>query len=185
MKRFEFTNLSFGVKLIKSHALGDERGSLTRLFCSEELAAAGWAKPIAQINWVENKYRGTVRGLHYQAVPFSETKILLCMTGEIHDVVVDIRLGSKTFLQHQTIVLSAKQQQGLLIPPGFAHGYQCLSDDVKLFYLHDQAYAPAAEQGLNARDPRLAIHWPLPLAHVSPRDQAHLNIDGNFQGEPG
>lgn len=183
MKRLSMTELGMGVKAINRHALGDERGSLTRLFCEVELAEAGWTKPISQINWVENKLFGTVRGLHYQAPPFAESKILLCMKGAINDVLVDIRRGSSTFLHHISIRLSADEGDGILIPAGFAHGYQCLTDDVSLLYFHDAAHAPVAERGLNVNDPRLKIDWPLPVENLSNRDMGHSFMDDKFEGE--
>ena len=183
MNHLEITDLGFGIKAIKRQPLGDERGSLTRLFCADELASAGWTKPIVQINGVENKFRGTVRGLHYQAASFAESKILLCMQGEINDVVVDIRKGSKTFLQHVSVRLSGAKGNGILIPAGFAHGYQCLTDDVSLLYFHDAHHAPEAERGLNVRDPRLKIAWPLPVENLSKRDMGHDFIDDKFEGE--
>jgi dTDP-4-dehydrorhamnose 3,5-epimerase len=183
MKRLDITELGFGVRGIQRQELGDARGSLTRLFCAEELAAVGWEKPVAQVNWVENKLRGTVRGLHYQVAPFSEAKILLCMQGEISDVVVDVRRGSKSFLQHVAVKLSAALGQGILIPAGFAHGYQCLTDDVSLLYFHDAAHVAAAERGLSVLDPRLKISWPLPLEHLSKRDLEHAHLDEEFEGE--
>ena len=183
MNRFEITELGFGIKGITRQTVGDERGSFSRLFCVEELAAAGWSKSIAQINWVENKTRGTVRGLHYQVPPFTETKLLFCMAGEINDVLVDIRKGSKSFLQHVSVKLSAALGKGVLIPAGFAHGYQCFTDDVSLLYLHDAPYTPAAERGLNVRDPKLKIAWPLPVEHLSKRDVEHSFIDASFEGE--
>jgi len=183
MRRLAFTELGMGLKAINRHALGDERGSLTRLFCSTELAEIGWVKPIAQINWVKNKFIGTVRGLHYQAAPCAEAKILLAIKGVVFDVLVDIRRGSPTFLQHVSVQLSAERGDGIYIPAGFAHGYQCLCDDVSLIYFHDTAHAPTAERGLNISDARLNIKWPLPLEHLSKRDMGHSLIDNKFEGE--
>ena len=183
MKRFEITDLGLGVKRVGLTIVGDTRGSLTRLFCAEELVSAGWNRPVAQVNWVENSNSGTARGLHYQRQPYTEAKLLFCMTGEIKDVVVDIRRGSSTFLKHVSVSLSASLGHGILIPAGFAHGYQCLSETVSLIYFHDTAYEPTAERGLNLRDPRLAIEWPLPLENLSERDIRHAMIDENFEGE--
>jgi len=183
MSRFEVTELGLGVKAVKRLSLGDARGSLTRLFCAQDLAAAGWSKPVAQANWVENKLRGTVRGLHYQVAPFAEDKLLFCMEGEIHDVVVDVRRGSPTLLQYVAVNLAAARGDGLLIPAGFAHGYQCLSDDVKLLYFHSEAYAPSAERGLNPLDPTLKIAWPLPIENLSERDQNHAVLKTTFEGD--
>ncbi len=182
MKRLAITELNMGVKTIKRQALGDERGSLTRLFCAEELEEVGWRKPVAQVNAVENRFCGTVRGLHYQAPPFAESKILLCMKGTINDVLVDVRLGSSTFLQHISIKLSAEGGDGVLIPQGFAHGYQCLTKDVSLLYFHDAPHSPSAERGLHINDPRLNIVWPMPVEHLSMRDKGHSFIDDKFEG---
>ena len=116
MSRFEITDLGLGVKAIKLIARADARGSLTRLFCSQELAAMGWLKPIAQVNWVETKNCGTLRGMHYQAAPFAENKILFCMAGEIHDVAVDVRQGSKSLLHHVAVNLSGPRVKGYSSP---------------------------------------------------------------------
>lgn len=183
MNRLEITELGLGVRGIKRLAISDARGSLTRLFCAEELAAIGWIKPVAQANWIETKACGTVRGMHYQIAPFAEAKILLCMAGEIHDVVVDVRHGSKSLLKHVAVNLTAVHGEGLFIPAGFAHGYQCLSDDVKLLYFHNEAYAPSAERGLNPLDPKLGIIWPLQVENLSDRDQRHKLLDATFAGD--
>lgn len=184
MSRFEITDLGLGMKRVRRVARGDARGSLTRLFCDQDLAAAGWSKPVAQVNWVENKMRGTVRGLHYQVAPHAEDKLLFCMDGEIHDVVVDVRLASPSLLQHVAANLSAARGEGLFIPAGFAHGYQCLSDDVKLLYFHSMPHAPSAERGLNPLDPTLKIAWPLAVENLSERDQKHMLLNMSFEGEP-
>lgn len=183
MKRFEVTDLGGGVKRLRRMTKGDDRGSLSRLFCAEELAEAGWHKPVAQMNWIENRLKGIVRGLHYQAAPHGEAKILFCMAGAIHDVVVDVRGGSPTFLKPIAVQLDAIAGDGLLIPAGFAHGYQCLTDAVQLVYLHDALHAPEAERGLNVQDPVLNINWPLPIEKLSERDQKHALLDAGFAGE--
>ena len=183
MSRFEITDIGLGVKSIKRFPVGDARGSLTRLFCAQDLAAAGWRKPVAQANWVENKTRGTLRGMHYQIAPHSEDKLLFCMEGEIHDIIVDVRMGSSSILSHVAVNLSAPRGEGLFIPAGFAHGYQCLSDDVKLFYVHSEAYESSFERGLNPLDPVLKLTWPLPVENLSQRDQKHPFLETEFQGE--
>ncbi len=183
MKRFEVTDLDGGVKRLRRTTMGDDRGLLSRLFCAEELAEAGWHKPVAQMNWVENGVKGIVRGLHYQAAPHAETKILFCMAGTMHDVVVDVRRGSLGFLKPIAVQLEAGAGDGLLIPAGFAHGYQCLTDAVHLVYLHDALHVPGAERGLNVQDPELNINWPLPIEKLSERDQKHALLDVGFAGE--
>jgi dTDP-4-dehydrorhamnose 3,5-epimerase len=161
---------------------GDSRGFLVRMFCAEELAAAGWLRPIAQINHTFTARAGAVRGMHFQHAPHAETKLVMCLRGSVWDVAVDLRAGSPTLLRWHAQVLSAENRLGLLIPPGFAHGFQAMSDDCELVYLHDAAYAPASEAALNALDPLLAIGWPQPVVERSPRDQNYQMLASDFQG---
>lgn len=159
-----------GLFRVQRQPLVDERGFFARLFCADELAAAGWTQPIAQINHSYTALAGTVRGMHYQRQPHAEMKLVSCLRGEVLDVAVDLRQGSPTFLHWHAERLSADNGHALLIPPGFAHGFQALSDHAELLYCHSAAYVPGAEAGLNPLDPRLAIAWPLPPAGLSPRD---------------
>lgn len=183
MARFEVLSAPLaGLRCVQRQRLGDARGFLSRLFCAEELAVAGWLQPVAQINHTFTAARGTVRGMHYQRPPHAETKLVSCLAGEVWDVAVDLRAGSPTFLQWHAELLSADNGRALLIPEGFAHGFQALSDDVSMLYLHSAAYVPQAEAGLQAQDPRLAIAWPLPVQGLSPRDAAHAVLGPDFQG---
>lgn len=171
-----------GLKVIERQRLGDARGFLSRLFCAEELAAASWTKPITQINHTYTACQGTVRGMHFQYPPHAEMKLVTCLRGEVWDVAVDVRAGSPTFLQWHAAHLSAENNRAFLIPEGFAHGFQTLTDDVELLYCHSAAYAPHAEAGLNPQDARLAIPWPLPVAELSARDAGHPLISEEFEG---
>jgi dTDP-4-dehydrorhamnose 3,5-epimerase len=171
-----------GLTLVERQRLGDARGFLSRLFCADELRAAGWVKPIAQINHTYTQRRGTVRGLHFQHAPYAEMKLVSCIRGEVWDVAVDVRSGSATFLHWHAERLSADNGRALLIPEGFAHGFQALSDDVELLYCHAAAYNAGAQAGLNPGDPRLAIGWPLPIAELSARDAAQPLIEPQFEG---
>ena len=171
-----------GLMRIQRHKLSDERGFFSRVFCSIELAAAGWNNPIAQINHSHTAQRGTVRGMHYQHPPQSEMKLVSCIQGEVWDVAVDLRHGSPTFLQWHAEQLSADNDCALLIPPGFAHGFQALTDNAALLYCHSATYAPAAEAGLNPLDPRLAIGWPLPMDAMSARDAGQVWLTDEFEG---
>ncbi len=161
---------------------GDARGSLTRLFCAEELAAAGWAGPVAQINLTVTARRGTVRGLHFQHPPHAEVKLVSCLRGEVWDVAVDLRRGSPTFLQWHAERLSADNGMALLIPEGCAHGLQALTDNVEMLYCHSTVHVAAADAGLNPLDPRLAIAWPLPPESLSARDAGQPLIDAFYPG---
>lgn len=170
------------VKLIERKLLGDERGFLTRLFCAEELLGAGWDEPIAQINHTYTSKPGTVRGMHFQHPPFAETKLVTCLRGAIFDVAVDLRKGSGTFLHWYAAQLSADNHRAMLIPRGFAHGFQTLAADCELVYLHSARYAPGSEGAVNALDPRLRISWPLAVGEQSARDQGHALLTEDFQG---
>lgn len=174
-----------GVMRIRRQKLEDSRGFFSRFFCTEELGAAGFSEPIAQINHTLTRRRGAVRGLHFQHPPHAEDKLVSCLSGQIFDVAVDLRRGSPTFLQWHGEILSAENATSLLIPKGFAHGFQALSEDAELLYLHSAPYAAAAEGALNARDPALAIAWPLAFTDVSDRDASHPFITDEFTGLPG
>jgi dTDP-4-dehydrorhamnose 3,5-epimerase len=183
MSRFTVTDLPLaGLKRIERQRLGDSRGFLSRLFCAQELAAAGWHKPIAQINHTHTAQRGTVRGMHYQQPPHGEMKLVTCIQGEVWDVAVDLRAGSPTFLHWHAELLSADNQRAMLIPEGFAHGFQTLSDHVALLYCHTAPHHSAAEAALNAQDPRLAIQWPITITELSARDANHPLINTQFIG---
>ncbi|MBU2601977.1 MAG: dTDP-4-dehydrorhamnose 3,5-epimerase family protein [Actinobacteria bacterium] len=171
-----------GLVVVERKPLGDERGYLERLFCEEELATLIGGGRVVQVNRTWTAGRGTVRGLHYQRPPHAEIKFVSCLRGEVFDVAVDLRAGSPTFLRWHSEVLSAAGHRTLVIPAGFAHGFQALSDDCEMLYLHTAAYEPAAEAGLHVQDPRLAIAWPLPVEGLSPRDAAHPPIDADFAG---
>jgi dTDP-4-dehydrorhamnose 3,5-epimerase len=171
-----------GLWLVARTRLEDERGHLSRLFCAAELASAGWTQPIAQVNLTHTRHCGTVRGLHYQRPPYAEAKLVSCLRGEAWDLAVDLRPTSPTYLQWHAQRLSPENGLALLIPPGFAHGFQAMTDDVELLYCHSAAYTPAAEAGLHPQDPRLAIAWPLPVSGLSPRDASHAWIGPGFEG---
>lgn len=171
-----------GLTVIERRRIEDSRGFFSRLYCAEALAALGFRSPIAQINHSYTARRGAVRGLHFQYPPHSEDKFVSCLRGEVFDVAVDLRRGSATFLRWYGERLSAGNARSLLIPQGFAHGFQTLSDDCELLYLHTRAYAPAAEGALNLRDPAIGIAWPLPFTDLSARDAGHAHVAGDFAG---
>ena len=162
-----------GVRVIERQRIGDARGFLERLFCADELAAAGWVWPIAQINRTLTPVPGTLRGLHYQRPPAAEAKFVTCVHGAVLDVALDLRAGSPTFGRHHTEILSGENRCALLIPPGCAHGFQVIEAGAELIYIHSAAYAPAHEGGVDARDPALAIAWPIADPILSDRDRGH------------
>ena len=171
-----------GLRVLQRKPLGDARGYLERLYCAEELQALVPDKAISQINHTLTANQGTVRGMHFQRPPSAEIKFVSCLRGEVFDVAVDLRDNSPTFLHWHAEVLSADNHKTLVIPEGFAHGFQTLSDDCEMLYFHTAAYARDAEGGLNAEDPRLAIQWPLPVVGLSPRDAEHPLLNDGFAG---
>lgn len=185
MNRFTVTGMPLtGLKTVERQRLGDSRGFLSRLFCAEELCSAGWSRPIAQINHTSTAHAGTIRGMHYQRPPHAEMKLVTCVRGEVWDVAVDLRAGSPTLLKWHAAHLSAENGRALLIPEGFAHGFQALSDDVELLYCHSAAHAPDADAGVHPLDPRLAIAWPLPIREMSTKDSQRSLLTEDFAGVP-
>lgn len=181
--RFTFSPTPLaGVQVVERVRLGDARGWFLRFFCAEEFAAAGWTSPVAQMNLTYTATRGTVRGMHFQHAPMAEKKLVTCLRGAILDVAVDLRAGSPTLLAHHGAVLSGENQRALLIPEGCAHGFQALTDDVEMLYLHSAPYDAALEGGVSPLDPRLAIAWPEPVGLLSGRDRGHPPIPADFEG---
>jgi len=182
-RRFEFTPTPLaGLVVIHRRPIEDDRGSFCRFFCSDEFREAGLKKPIVQVNHTVTRKKGAVRGLHFQYPPHAETKIISCLKGEVFDVAVDIRKGSPTFLRWHSEVLSADNHNSLLVPEGFAHGFQALTGECELLYLHTESYHPEVEGALNVADPALGITWPLALTDISGRDCSHPYIDSKFPG---
>jgi dTDP-4-dehydrorhamnose 3,5-epimerase len=171
-----------GLKRIERRNIGDTRGFLSRLFCAHELALAGWVKPISQINFTFTAKKSTVRGLHFQHPPNAEMKLVSCLRGEVWDVAVDLRYGSPTYLKWQAQLLSAENGFAFLIPEGFAHGFQTLTDDVELLYCHSSAHSLQSEGSLNPTDPLLKIDWPMPITELSLRDAQSGLIGKDFEG---
>ena len=170
-----------GLKIIERKLWDDSRGFLARLFCANELTAH-WCKPVAQINQTLTQKKGTIRGMHFQYPPHVEMKLVTCLHGAIWDVAVDLRAGSPTFLKWHAEELSATNHRALLIPEGFAHGFQSLTNDCELIYLHSTPYTPGAEGGIHSQDPMLAIPWPLQVTELSTRDASHPMLNHQFNG---
>ena len=171
-----------GLTVIERQRIADSRGVFSRLYCAEELTGLGLKTPIVQINHSLTARRGTVRGLHFQYPPHAEDKIVTCLRGEIFDVAVDLRRGSRTLLKWHGERLSGEGARSLLIPQGFAHGFQALTDNCEVLYLHTRPYAPAAEAALHVADPAIGIAWPLPVGELSARDAGHACLAGGFVG---
>lgn len=183
MERFDFTNTSIdGLRVVQRKLIEDSRGFLSRFFCAEEFYPIGFNKGISQINHTFTRSKGAVRGLHYQMSPHAEIKLVSCLKGEVFDVAIDLRQGSPTFLHWHGEVLSADNRRSLLIPEGFAHGFQTLTEDCELIYLHSAPYVQDAEAALNVKDLKLNIAWPLDITEISERDSSHPMIKNDFEG---
>lgn len=171
-----------GLWEIETLPRGDARGSLTRLYCAEEFDAVHPGLRFVQVNHSVTGRRGTVRGLHFQRAPALEAKLVRCLRGHVFDVVVDLRVGSKTFARWHAVELSADNQREVLIPPGCAHGFQTLAEHSELLYQHSAAYVPQCEDGVRHDDPRLAIAWPEPAVDLSQRDRGLPLLGAGFEG---
>lgn len=162
-----------GAYLIELEPVEDERGFFARSFCKREFEKHGLNPRVAQCNVSMNKARGTLRGMHYQAPPHEEAKLVSCTQGAIHDVVVDIRPGSPTCMKWIAVELSAENRRMLYVPEGFAHGFQTLADQSVVFYQMSEFYVPGAARGVRWDDPVFGIQWPIERPIVSERDQAY------------
>ena len=151
--------------------LADERGFFARSFCQDEFRRLGLEPEIAQCNVSWNPRRGTLRGLHYQAAPHEEVKVVRCTRGAIWDVIVDMREGSATRWRWHGVELNADNRLALYVPRGFAHGFQTLLDESEVLYQMSESYYPDLARGLRWDDPKLRISWPVPGPIVSPRDR--------------
>lgn len=181
--RFEISAAALhGLVVLRRKPLGDHRGFLERLYCTHELEDIIGDRRIAQVNRTLTARRGTVRGMHFQTPPYAEMKFVTCLRGAAFDVAVDLRRGSPTFLQWHAERLDASNQRTLVIPEGFAHGFQSLENDTELLYFHTVRYEPSAEGALNARDPKLAIEWPEAITDLSARDASHPMLTADYRG---
>jgi len=167
---FRSTGLA-GVRLIDLEPTRDERGLFARTFCTRELAAQGLETGFVQHSISVTERAGSVRGMHFQKSPHEEVKLLRCIRGAIHDVLIDIRPDSPTYGRWEAYELTAENRRQLYVPAGLAHGFQTLLPDTEVGYLISAFYAPAAAAGIRHDDRAFAIAWPLPVADISPKDR--------------
>jgi dTDP-4-dehydrorhamnose 3,5-epimerase len=162
-----------GAYTIEMDRLEDERGFFARSYCAEEFAARGMPAAMPQSSVSFNTLRGTLRGLHYQAEPHAENKLVRCTAGSIYDVIVDLRPGSSTARRWFGVELSAENHRSLFVPQGLAHGFVTLEDDTEVLYMISVPYAPGFERGIRWNDPAIGIAWPIAPSVVSARDAAY------------
>lgn len=168
--KFSQANLA-GLWLVELELRADERGFLARTFCENEFAAHDLNTRWPQCNLTLTRQRGTIRGMHFQADPKPEIKLIRCAAGAILDVLVDVRRDSPTFGQWEGFELTAQNRRMLYVPGGFAHGFQCLTDNCEVFYQMSEFYVPELARGLRFNDPQVNITWPLANPVVSERDR--------------
>lgn len=171
-----------GLVLAESKAFKDERGAFARLFCEQELSSVLGGRKIVQINHSRTEAVGAVRGLHFQYVPHAEMKLVRCLKGKVWDVSVDLRPQSPSYKRWYAQELSSQNACMMVIPEGFAHGFQVLEVGSELLYMHTAFYKPEVEGGVRYDDPELSIAWPLPVTDISARDSSHAFIDSSFRG---
>ncbi|MCL5123580.1 MAG: dTDP-4-dehydrorhamnose 3,5-epimerase [Deltaproteobacteria bacterium] len=171
-----------GLLVVQRKPIEDSRGFFTRFFCSETFQELGLTKPIQQINHSLTRKKGAVRGMHFQYTPYAECKIVSCLRGRIFDVAVDIRKGSPTFLQWHGEELSEDNFKTMVIPEGFAHGFQTLTEDCEIFYLVSAPYMGAYEGAINPGDPIVSIKWPLNVSQLSDKDDSTPLVGQDFRG---
>lgn len=168
--------------VVKISPFTDKRGAFSRLYCESELAPLISGRSIMQINHSVTNAVGSVRGMHFQKPPHCEMKFVRCIKGKVCDVAIDLRAGSATFLHWHAVELSSSNMNMIVIPEGFAHGFQVLEPKSELLYLHTAQYNSDAESGINYGDPCLKINWPLPVTDLSLRDIKHAFIKQDFLG---
>jgi dTDP-4-dehydrorhamnose 3,5-epimerase len=171
-----------GLYVAELESFSDNRGFFVRAYCNKELEEISIEKPIKQINHSLTSTVGTIRGMHYQNHPHSEIKMVRCISGEVFDVAVDLRKDSDTFLQWHGEYLSAENFKMMVIPEGFAHGFQVIKSNSEMLYFHTESYAKNSESGVLYSDKKIGIKWPIEAVDISDRDLKHKLITKEFKG---
>lgn len=159
-----------GAFLIKPDRKADRRGFFARTYCRNELEERGLDPAVVQCNVSVNTKKGTVRGMHYQAAPFPEVKLVRCTNGSMYDVLLDLRPDSPTFKKHVGVELTRENRHSVYIPEGIAHGFQTLEDDTEVFYQMSEFYHPDCARGVRWDDDAFDIEWPLPISIIAKKD---------------
>lgn len=171
-----------GCFIVEASPFKDERGWFIRTYCEEVFTKNNLNTKWLQMNHSCTTQKGTIRGLHFQYPPFQEIKLVRCISGGVLDIVVDLRKDSPTFLKYFGVELTEQNKKSIYIPKGFAHGFQTLTNNTQLVYMHSNAYIKESEGGLFYSDPLINIQWPLPLTEISERDKNHPLLTNQFKG---
>lgn len=166
-----------GSYLVQPELHTDERGFFSRAWCAREFGAHGLETRLVQCNISYNHRKGTLRGMHYQAAPREEDKLVRCTRGAIYDVIIDLRRNSGSFGKHFGVVLTAENRNMLHIPKGFAHGFQTLEDETELFYQMSEYYDPECARGIRWNDLAFGIKWPAEALIISDKDRSFPDFD--------
>lgn len=161
---------------VRTEPISDARGDFARSFCADEFRASGISFDIVQANISRNHRRGTLRGMHYQAEPTPDPKLVRCRRGRIFDVAIDLRPGSESFCRWAGLELDADTQNGLFVPPGCAHGFLTLMDDCEVEYLMGAPYVAELARGVRWDDPAFAVNWPATPEVISDRDASYADF---------
>jgi dTDP-4-dehydrorhamnose 3,5-epimerase len=162
-----------GAFVIEPEMHEDQRGFFARTFCRQEFEAQGLNPEVVQCNVSFNKFKGCLRGMHFQVAPYSEVKLVRCTAGSIYDVIIDLRSSSPTFKEHFAVELSARNRKMVYVPKGFAHGFQTLEDDTEVFYQMSQYYSAEHSRGVRWDDPAFGIEWPSGERIIIERDRSY------------
>jgi dTDP-4-dehydrorhamnose 3,5-epimerase len=174
--KFTQTTLQ-GAYIIEIERIEDERGFFARSFCQKEFEQHNIPFRIIQSNISYNQEKGTLRGLHYQATPYQEAKLISCLDGALYDVIIDLRPESATYCQWTSVELLSQNHTMLYVPQGFANGFQTLRDGTIVLYHMSEFYHPELACGIRWQDSRFDIPWPLPVTNISVKDQAYPDFD--------
>lgn len=175
--KFQRTSLA-GAWTVELEEIQDERGFFARSWCEQEFGQHGLNPRLVQCNVSFNRRRGTLRGMHFQAAPKEEAKLVRCTAGAIYDVIVDLRRDSATYCRWLGVELSSGNRRALYVPEGLAHGFQSLTDDSEVLYQMSELYHPDLARGVRWDDPRFAIKWPVPDPVISARDRGYPDFPG-------
>src|SRR5262249_25933694 len=171
-----------GAFVIELALIRDDRGEFMRTFCARTLAERGLCSVFVQTNQSRTARRGTIRGLHYQAPPVAEAKLLRCVHAAVQGVMVDLRRRSPTFLRWHAEVLTGHDARAVYVPPGFAHGFQTLEDDSEVIYQASAFYTPSAEGCVRYNDPLVNVRWPVAEVILSNKDANCPLLTPDFRG---